>query len=152
MIRIAQESKIAEPAVEEVFGGQSADLLMIGHHSRYRQVGEDSRDVDHRRPEPFDGLGQIDGEDVGDQPFELERSDRLDGIRVGSDGREGPLGPRRGERADTPHDVPVIGQAVAENQADPDQAVGHAPRIKRDASSEQIAASADGNSGPPGVK
>ena len=57
---------------------------------------------------------------MSDQSIEIEGTDRLDGIRVGGDGNEGPPGTRLGEHTDASDDVPVIGQAVTENQADSD--------------------------------
>jgi hypothetical protein len=56
------------------------------------------------------------------------------------------MGPRRGELVNAPDDVPVVGQAVVENEADSDQARSHHPSIKHDAKSEQISAIADSGS------
>ena len=49
---VAEEAEVAEATIEEVLGGEPADLLVVGHNSGHRQVGEDPRDVDHGLAEP----------------------------------------------------------------------------------------------------
>ena len=145
MSRVAEESEMAEPTVEEVSGSQAAHLLVIRHDPGDLQVGEDARDVHHRLAEPKSASARSRVKTWAINPSRSRG--RIASMASGSVamGVKDHRGPRLGEGTDAPHDVPVVGQAVAEDQADADRGRCHAPMITRDANSEQISAIEDGD-------